>query len=152
MITAWTTVISWQQGKALLHCKTSLDCAGCHSAGAGCNGKIFCVSGGIRGQQLQIAAAQPLEPGIPVKIGFSEARLLYFALLVYLAPLAGFIVGGGLFQWLCFSEYFIGAGAVTGGIAGFFVARIIAAKLAERPGWKAVILQVGLPSAATGTT
>ncbi|ANI31170.1 SoxR reducing system protein RseC [Yersinia entomophaga] len=147
MMKEWATVISWQQGIALLRCEPHAGCGNCHARG-GCGSDLLNKLGPESQHQLQVAIDQPLEPGQRVEVGISEGSLLRSAMLVYLTPLFGLIAGGALCQNIFVTEAMTAVGAVLGGIAGFLLARRLAAKVEERADYQPVVLQIGLPPTA----
>lgn len=103
MMKEWATVISWQNGIALLRCEPHSGCGNCHSR-RGCGSHLLNELGPETDHQLQVEISQPLEPGQKVEVGISEGSLLRSASLVYLTPLVGLIAGGALFQSLFFNR------------------------------------------------
>lgn len=144
MMKEWATVISWQDGIAKLRCETQAGCSSCHSR-SGCGARVLNELGPQTEHNLQIHVEQKLEPGQKVELGITEASLLYSAFLVYMTPLLGVILGGGLLQWLTQGDLYSVIGAIAGGGLGFLVARILASRLENQSGYQPIILQIGLP-------
>ncbi|EKN3346222.1 SoxR-reducing system protein RseC [Yersinia ruckeri] len=144
MIKEWATVISWQQGIALLRCEPRAGCGSCHARG-GCGGDLLNKLGPDSQHQLQVAIDQPLEPGQRIEVGISEGSLLRSAVLVYLTPLGGLILGGAVSQAFFVTELMTAMGAVIGGVGGFLLARKLATKLEGQSDYQPVVLQIGLP-------
>jgi sigma-E factor negative regulatory protein RseC len=94
---------------------------------------------------LQVQIEQPLEPGQRVEVGIVEGSLLRSAMLVYITPLFGMMVGGGVLQGGVGSDGAALLGAIVGGCAAFLLARRLAARLGERVDYQPVVLQIGLP-------
>ncbi|CNH48766.1 SoxR reducing system protein RseC [Yersinia intermedia] len=147
MMKEWATVISWQDGVALLRCEPQSGCGSCN-ARTGCGSHLLNELGPESEHQLQIAISQPLEPGQKVEVGISEGSLLRSASLVYLTPLAGLIVGGGLFQTLFITDAFTALGAILGAGLGFLLARTLASRIEGQSDYQPTILQIGLPPTA----
>lgn len=82
--------------------------------------------------QLQVHIDQPLEPGQRVEVGIAEGSLLRSAMLVYLTPLLGMMLGGTLLQYCFGSDASAAVGAVLGGGAAFMLARRLARRLGEQ--------------------
>ncbi|MGP2424590.1 SoxR-reducing system protein RseC [Yersinia sp. 2538 StPb PI] len=144
MMKEWATVISWQNGVALLRCEPQSGCGSCN-ARTGCGSHLLNELGPESEHQLQIAISQPLEPGQKVEVGVSEGSLLRSASLVYLTPLAGLIAGGGLFQALFVTDAFTALGAILGAGLGFLLARTLASRIEGQSDYQPMILQIGLP-------
>lgn len=119
MMKEWATVISWQNGIALLRCEPHSGCGNCHSR-RGCGSHLLNELGPETDHQLQVEISQPLEPGQKVEVGISEGSLLRSASLVYLTPLVGLIAGGALFQSLFLTDAFTALGAILGAGLGFY--------------------------------
>ncbi len=144
MMKEWATVVSWQNGVAELRCETQAGCSSCHSR-SGCGSRVLNELGPQTEHNLQVSSAEPLEPGQKVELGITEGAMLRSALLVYMTPLFGVIVGGGVLQSLLKANVYALIGAIAGGALGFLVARFFAARVAEKEAYQPVILQVGLP-------
>lgn len=144
MMKEWATVISWQDGIAKLRCETQAGCSSCHSR-SGCGARVLNELGPQTEHHLRINVAQQLQPGQKVELGIHEGSLLYSAFLVYMTPLLGVILGGGLLQWLTQGDLYSVIGAIAGGGLGFLAARILASRLENQSGYQPVILQIGLP-------
>ncbi|CNE94949.1 SoxR reducing system protein RseC [Yersinia rohdei] len=147
MMKEWATVISWQNGVALLRCEPHSGCGSCN-ARSGCGSNLLNELGSESEHQLKVAISQPLEPGQKVEVGISEGSLLRSASLVYLTPLAGLISGGALFQALLITDAFTALGAVSGAVLGFLLARTLAAKIEGKSDYQPTVLQIGLPPTA----
>ena len=147
MMKEWATVISWQNGVALLRCEPHSGCGSCN-ARSGCGSHLLNELGPESEHQLEVAISQPLEPGQKVEVGMSEGSLLRSASLVYLTPLAGLIAGGALFQALFITDAFTALGAISGAVLGFLLARALAAKIEGESDYQPTVLQIGLPPTA----
>jgi sigma-E factor negative regulatory protein RseC len=150
MMKEWATVISWQNGIALLRCEPHSGCGSCNVR-TGCGNHLLNELVSESEHQLQIAISQPLEPGQKVEIGISEGSLLRSAVLVYLTPLIGLIAGGALFQALLITDAFTVFGAISGACLGFLLARSLATRIAGQGDYQPAILQIGLPPAVIRT-
>lgn len=144
MMKEWATVISWHQGVALLRCEASSGCAACSSR-EGCGTRILNKLGPQAEHLLQVDIAQPLQPGQRIEIGISEGSLLRSALLVYMTPLLGLMLGGAAMQWMFSSDPAAIAGALLGGTAGFMLAKNLAERWGVQHEYQLVVLQIGLP-------
>ncbi|KGB01458.1 sigma-E factor regulatory protein rseC [Enterobacteriaceae bacterium ATCC 29904] len=144
MIKEWATVVSWQNGVALVSCDVKASCSSCASR-AGCGSRVLNKLGPQTTHTLSVPSEQPLVKGQKVELGIAEASLLGSAMLVYLSPLAGLFAVGGLFQLLFATDLAAMCGAALGGVGGFLLARGLSPRLAERDNWQPTILSVGLP-------
>lgn len=144
MIKEWATVVSWQNGEALVECDVKASCSSCASR-VGCGSRVLNKLGPQTTHTLSVPCAEPLEVGQKVELGIAEASLLGSALLVYMSPLVGLFVMAAIFQTLFGSDVAALCGAVLGGVGGFLLARGLSPKLASRNEWQPVIISVGLP-------
>lgn len=143
MIKEWATVVSWQNGQAVVSCDVKASCSSCASR-AGCGSRVLNKLGPQTTHTIVVPSAEPLAPGQKSSWA-SPKSLLGSALLVYMSPLAGLFLCAALFQMLFGSDLAALSGAVLGGVGGFLVARGYSRKLAERDAWQPVILNVALP-------
>lgn len=144
MIKEWATVVSWQNGNALVECDVKASCSSCASR-AGCGSRVLNKLGPQTTHTIAVPCEQPLVAGQKVELGIAEASLLSSAMLVYMSPLVGLFAMGAIFQSLFAADIAALCGAVLGGIGGFLLARGLSPKLATRSEWQPVILSVGLP-------
>ncbi|KIS45193.1 SoxR-reducing system protein RseC [Kosakonia radicincitans] len=144
MIKEWATVVSWQNGNALVECDVKASCSSCASR-AGCGSRVLNKLGPQTTHTIAVPCEQPLVAGQKVELGIAEASLLSSAMLVYMSPLVGLFVMGAIFQSLFAADIAALCGAVLGGVGGFLLARGLSPKLATRSEWQPVILSVGLP-------
>lgn len=143
MIKEWATVVSWQDGEALVSCDVKASCSSCASR-AGCGSRILNKLGPQTTHTIVVPSDEPLVPGQKVELGIAEGSLLGSAMLVYLSPLAGLFLIASLFQVMFGSDLAALSGAVLGGVGGFLIARGFSRKLAAREAWQPVILNVAL--------
>lgn len=143
MIKEWATVISWQNGVALVSCDVKASCNSCASR-AGCGSRVLNKLGPQTTHTISVPSDQPLVAGQKVELGIAEGCLLGSAMLVYLSPLVGLFALGGLFQMLFGTDLAAMCGGALGGVGGFLLARGFSQKLAEREAWQPVILSVAL--------
>lgn len=144
MIKEWATVVSWQNGEALVSCDVKASCSSCASR-SGCGTRVLNKLGPQTTHTIVVPCDQPLMTGQKVELGIAEGSLLVSAMLVYLTPLVGLFVVGALFQSLFGHDLAAMSGALLGGVGGFLVARAFSPKLAAREAWQPVILSIGLP-------
>ena len=141
MIKEWATVVSWQDGVALVSCDVKASCSSCASrAGCGVLNKL----GPQTSHTIAVSSDQPLVAGQKVELGIAEGSLLTSAILVYLSPLAGLFVMGGVFQMLFGTDLAAMCGAALGGVGGFWLAKGVSPRLTAREAWQPVILSVAL--------
>ncbi|GHM23697.1 hypothetical protein EBZU44_22410 [Enterobacter cloacae] len=93
---------------------------------------------------IAVSSDQPLVAGQKVELGIAEGSLLTSAILVYLSPLAGLFVMGGVFQMLFGTDLAAMCGAALGGVGGFWLAKGVSPRLTAREAWQPVILSVAL--------
>lgn len=144
MIKEWATVVSWQNGEALVSCDVKASCSSCASR-VGCGSRVLNKLGPQTTHTLVVPSDEPLAPGQKVELGIAEGSLLGSALLVYMTPLVGLFLVASVFQMLFGSDLAALSGAVLGGVGGFLIARGYSRKLASREAWQPVILNVALP-------
>ena len=143
MIKEWATVVSWQNGEALLKCDVKTSCNGCASR-SGCGTRVLNKLGPQTEHFLTVTSDKPLMAGQKVELGIAEKSLLTSAVIVYMLPLAGLFIFAGLFQWLFGTDIAAMSGALLGGIGGFLMARIFSHRFSQRDNWQPVILSVAL--------
>ena len=131
MIKEWATVVSWENGQALVSCDVKASCSSCASR-AGCGSRVLNKLGPQTTHTIVVPCDEPLVPGQKVELGIAEGSLLSSALLVYMSPLMGLFLIASLFQLL-------------GGVGGFLIARGCSRKFAARSEWQPIILSVALP-------
>ena len=128
MIKEWATVISWENGQALVSCDVKASCSSCASR-AGCGSRVLNKLGPQTTHTIVVPCDEPLVPGQKVELGIAEGSLLSSALLVYMSPLMGLFLIASLFQLLFASD----------------IARGCSRKFAARSEWQPIILSVALP-------
>lgn len=148
MMKQWATVVSWHQGVARLRCEPKAGCGNC-TARSGCGARALNELVPKTEHQLQVRIEQPLKPGQRVEVGITESSLLRSAMLVYLTPLLGMILGGSLLQYWLGTDASAALGALLGGGAAFMLARSLAQRLGEQADYQPIVLQIGLPPGAT---
>ena len=144
MMKEWATVISWQNGEAVVSCDVKSSCSSCASR-ASCGSRILNKLGPQTSHSITVPCDQPLVAGQKVELGIAESSLLGSALVVYMSPLMGLFIIAGLFQMLFGTDLAAMAGAILGGVGGFLLAKGLAPVLSRRESWQPVILSVGLP-------
>lgn len=143
MIKEWATVVSWENGEALLHCDVKASCSSCASR-SGCGTRVLNKLGPQTSHLLSVPSEQPLVAGQKVELGIAEGSLLGSALLVYMSPLVGLFLCSALFQTLFNTNLAAMAGALLGGVGGFLIARGVSQRFSSRESWQPVILSVAL--------
>lgn len=141
MIKEWATVVSWQNGIALVSCDVKASCNSCASR-AGCGSRVLNKLGPQTSHTISVPSEQPLMAGQKVELGIAEGSLLSSAMLVYLSPLIGLFIMGGVFQMLFGTDGAAMCGAALGA-GGFWLAKGLSRRL-PRARWQPVILSVGL--------
>ncbi len=143
MIKEWATVVSWQNGEALVSCDVKSSCNSCSSR-AGCGSRVLNKLGPQTTHTITVPCIEPLVAGQKVELGIAESSLLSSALLVYMSPLIGLFIMAGLFQALFGGDTAAVCGALLGGVGGFLLARGVSPRLSKRAQWQPVILSVAL--------
>ncbi|NLS12845.1 transcriptional regulator [Vibrio sp. SM6] len=117
-------------------CQQQTSCQSCasnHSCGTGIVTKAI----GNKTHQWRLHTKNPLKVGQIVEIGLPEGPLLQSALLVYLLPLLGLLIGALLGQWglvkaLNFGELPVIVCGALGGYFGYRCAKFFSHRFAER--------------------
>lgn len=143
MIKEWATVVSWENGQALVSCDVKASCSSCASR-AGCGSRVLNKLGPQTTHTIVVPCDEPLVPGQKVELGIAEGSLLSSALLVYMSPLMGLFLIASLFQLLFASDIAALCGAILGGVGGFLIAWLLS-KVCCRSEWQPIILSVALP-------
>lgn len=144
MMKEWATVVSWQNGEAIVSCDVKSSCNSCASR-SGCGSRILNKLGPQTHHSIVVPCEQLLVAGQKVELGIAEGSLLSSALLVYMSPLVGLFIVAGLFQLLFNTDIAAMTGALLGGVGGFLLAKGLSPALSRRENWQPVILSVGLP-------
>lgn len=118
MIKEWATVVSWDNGVALVHCDVKASCSSCASR-AGCGSRVLNKLGPQTSHTIG-SCEQPLSAGQKVELGIAESSLLGSAVLVYMAPLVGLFVMASIFQVLFANDFASSAGRYWAASAGFW--------------------------------
>ncbi|MFC3396452.1 SoxR-reducing system protein RseC [Brenneria rubrifaciens] len=144
MIKEWATVVSWQDGMAVLRCDQSSGCGSCKSRST-CGTGLLNQLGASAEHLLTVPCAQPLESGQRIELGIAEASLLRSAVMVYFLPLLGLLIGSALFQMFLGSELSAIIGAFIGGALVFVLVKHWAKRAGKNNYYEPVILQIALP-------
>ncbi|WGO84382.1 SoxR-reducing system protein RseC [Arsenophonus apicola] len=144
MVKEWATVVRWHNGRVVLRYGSNSGCGSC-AARSTCGSYILNKIGPKTEYQLELEISQPLVVGQKVEIGIPEGSLLRSAMLVYLTPLLGLFIAGGVVQFFFLNQLIIFFGAVVGASVGFFLAKKIAYYWEKETLYHPTILQIGLP-------
>ncbi len=79
MIKEWATVVSWQNGQALVSCDVKASCSSCASR-AGCGSRVLNKLGPQTTHTIVVPCEEPLVPGQKVELGIAEGSLLSSAI------------------------------------------------------------------------
>ncbi|SUH35675.1 SoxR reducing system protein RseC [Salmonella enterica subsp. enterica] len=71
MIKEWATVVSWQNGQAVVSCDVKASCSSCASR-AGCGSRVLNKLGPQTTHTIVVPSAEPLAPGQKVELGIAE--------------------------------------------------------------------------------
>ena len=74
MIKEWATVVSWQNGQALVSCDVKASCSSCASR-AGCGSRVLNKLGPQTTHTIVVPCDEPLVPGQKVELGIAEGSL-----------------------------------------------------------------------------
>ncbi len=157
MIEQAGVVVTVQGEYALVDGNRSTACGSC-SARSGCGVSVLARVFGGRPVHLRALNRINARVGDPVVIGISEAGLLRGSMAVYLAPLAGLIVGALAGSWLGqgWSVLAGDAGALTGGCCGFVAGLVWLRRFSRRalnhPDYQPVILRKSGPETDHATS
>lgn len=117
MIKEWATVVSWQNGQALVSCDVKASCSSCASR-AGCGSRVLNKLGPQTTHTIVVPCDEPLVPGQKVELGIAEGSLLSSALLVYMSPLVDYSSSLRYFSYsllLTSQHYVVRSSAVLAG-------------------------------------
>ncbi|QTF07469.1 SoxR-reducing system protein RseC [Brenneria izadpanahii] len=145
MIKEWATVVSWQDGIAILNCEQRSGCGSCQSRATCGTGVLNQLGGAAVEHQLRVPCEQPLQIGQRVELGIAEARLLQSAFMVYFVPLVGVFAGAALLQALFVNEFSAVLGALLGGGLTFLSVKRWADNHGKHGRYQPVILQIARP-------
>ncbi len=144
MMREWATVVTWQNGVAILNSEAKTSCNRC-AARKGCGSQLLNKLGPKDAYQLQIPVEQTLVSGQRIELGIKESSLLGSAALVYMTPLIFLFVCSALTQWWFATDAAAALGALFGGVLGFVLAHFVAKRQAVRAAMQPIILSIGLP-------
>ncbi|MCP1064741.1 SoxR-reducing system protein RseC [Serratia symbiotica] len=144
MMKEWATVVSWQRGVALLRCDRKTGCGNCNARSGCCVPALNELVPETK-HSLQVRINKPLKPGQRVEVGIAERSLLRSAMLVYLMPLLGMMLGGGLLQYWLGTDAFAALGALLGGGVDFMLVRRLDHHLGKQDDYQPIVLQIGIP-------
>lgn len=71
MIKEWATVVSWQNGQAVVSCDVKASCSNCASR-AGCGSRVLNKLGPQTTHKIVVPSSEPLAPGQKVELGIAE--------------------------------------------------------------------------------
>lgn len=84
MIKEWATVISWQNGQAVVSCDVKASCSSCASR-AGCGSRVLNKLGPQTTHTIVVPSAEPLAPGQKVELGIAEKAFRFGVAGLYVA-------------------------------------------------------------------
>jgi len=120
-------IIHTQAGRALVEARSRLDCARC-AEGRGCGGGLLGRWLGDRLSQVEASNPENHPSGSWVELGLDERYLLLAALIVYLPPLLGLLLGASLAHlMLAVSEGWVILSALVGFAMGLLLGRVLLA-------------------------
>lgn len=127
-------------------CEQQTSCKSCASQKS-CGTGIVSKAVGNKQHAWALHSELVVREGQTVEIGFPEASLLQSALLVYLLPLLGLLLGALAGQWLffqilAFAEWSVILSGVIGGYAGFLCAKHFSQRLEQAAREQVSLLRV----------
>jgi sigma-E factor negative regulatory protein RseC len=147
MIEETATVISVDDGYAVVETKQRPACGACDSASS-CSTSL--LSGLFKRRHNQLRVANPIhaKPGERVVIGVEEGAFIKVSFLAYLLPLLCMIMMAMLMQLV--AKHFVWQigelpqviGGLLGLISGFFLLRFFTGQKQEKSSYQAVILRL----------
>lgn len=144
MVKEWATVVHWHNGRAVLRYASNSGCGSC-AASSTCGFYILNTIEPKTEYQLELEVDQPLVVGQKVEVGIPEDSLLRSAMIVYLTPLIGLFIAGGVMTFFFLNQLIIFLGAFVGASVGFFIAKKIAHYWGGKKQYHPTIFQIGLP-------
>ncbi|MES9968848.1 MAG: SoxR reducing system RseC family protein [Candidatus Thiodiazotropha sp.] len=146
MIEEPATVISVDDGYAVVETQQRAACGTCDSAGS-CSTTV--LSGLFKRRHNRLRVSNPIhaKPGERVIVGVQENAFLKISFLAYLLPLLCMIVMAILMQAAAtrftpvIGELPQVVGGLLGLISGFFLLRLFTGQKQDQPGYQAVILR-----------
>ncbi len=84
MIKEWATVVSWQNGQAVVSCDVKASCSSCASR-AGCGSRVLNKLGPQTTHTIVVPSAEPLAPGQKVELGIAEKAFRFGVAGLYVA-------------------------------------------------------------------
>jgi len=92
---------------------------------AGCGSRQSCSAADAKGQLVSVRVVEPVVPGEPIALTLPESSIALAALLGYLLPAVGLLLGAVLAGAFFASDAVAVLGAVLGLVAGVLVARAL---------------------------
>lgn len=112
MMIEQATVLSYQNGKALVQCYAKSGCGGC-AAQNHCGSKALSgLSGEKTAPRFEIKVDQALKAGDQIQLGLAENTLLMSVFWVYCVPLMVLIGSTLLFSALFNNELLVASGVI----------------------------------------
>ncbi|SUG76757.1 SoxR reducing system protein RseC [Salmonella enterica subsp. enterica] len=97
MIKEWATVVSWQNGQAVVSCDVKASCSSCASR-AGCGSRVLNKLGPQTTHTIVVPSAEPLAPGQKVELGIAEKKPFRFGVAGLYVAFSGAISLCGAFS------------------------------------------------------
>ncbi|KLV06502.1 transcriptional regulator [Photobacterium ganghwense] len=154
MMRSLATVVAVETGRITVSCQQQTSCGSCGSRDSCGTGIVSKALPGRR-HEITIATREKASVGDTVEIGLSERSMLQSALLVYVLPLLGLVLGAILGQWWFVS---LAGGGELGVIvtalgfagAGLWLARRLATRLEGDSAYQPTLIRVlGTPVSAS---
>lgn len=157
MIRVWVEVVAYNQGVATVQALQRPSCGTvCSNRGnQPCCGRDWLsktFNKRVSSDGFCVSTALPLQVGQQLELGILTADLLHSVLLLYLYPLVGLLLGGGIVQCLAVNEFWVIAGALLGAGGGCLLSRSASNRRWARIQCQPTILQVLAFPACSNTT
>lgn len=128
MVEEIATVIKTSEQGVWLQTKVTSSCQTC-SANDSCTSGVVAKAMTRRDYQFFLPVTSGLQAGQQVRIGISDGVVMKSAVLVYLVPLLGFILGAGAGVLWQFNEAWQLLMGILFGMGGMFIVRLSADRM-----------------------
>lgn len=128
MMIEQATVLSYQNGVALVQCYAKSGCGSC-AAQSHCGSKALSgLSGEKTAPQFELKVDEPLKAGDQIQLGLAENTLLLSVFWVYCVPLMVLITSTLIFSAISANELIVASGVIFLTACSFFVVKKITSR------------------------
>lgn len=125
MMIEQATVLSYQNGVALVQCYAKSGCGSC-AAQSHCGSKALSgLSGEKTAPRFELKVNEPLKAGDQIQLGLAENTLLLSVFWMYCVPLMVLIASTLLFSAISANELLVASGSIFFTACSFFVVKKI---------------------------